>query len=575
MACEICQSTSEHYSNSVQPCSHQLEDGTDASKIKYTGPDLECLDEKSGVNLETLLKKIDGIVCGGEGVDWSTFDYSCLEDDFTITSAETFAEAISAFVCQFREDYDNYVANNSFNSTGITTTINNVLNPNFAPSCGTVGITSSDTLKSAVQKLINRLCVVDGILSPSAADWNQCELVSPVPTTLNAAFNILINWHCQTQAAIEDIITTGTTLPTFNNESTCLPSPGSSDTLYDTILKIRTVLCALPEFDESEIVWPSCIPEPTDSSLTNIVQAILDPLNTAYQRRIVSVDSSLTLTLDSTSSTCGGYKLGVNPASGLTDRLVAVSSTGTPNYLQNVLLQGTNITFVDNGNTLTVNAAPSDHLVLAGGTSDPPGKLVDKIRENITGDPAITLQPLLDGSGSNSNLYIQPTVDWDVAANSILSAIENNTTLYNFFCTLACGCQPCTTSQGVSKVYIKVNNNHSDAITVLTSLTQNNPTLSFYNGTNIIAGAASFTTGQYTSTSAISPLTASLSIKNDYSATLTYEIKVYDDITNVGVLNSSTLTGNIAAGNTLNFNSFSFGDYKASYRVEITYDIAP
>ncbi len=555
MACDNCESSTPQ---SYQPTNDKTNCGSNASDILYTGSALACLDVASNTKLDVILSKINAAVCTSPAtIPWNTFDYGCIADSSDITSVQIFAETLSSYICTFRDLY------NTFTTATITAdiaTINNsinALNNLNLTSCAAVGVGGTDHLSVVITKILTNLCAMNVAVDISTANWSSCYTVSPAPTSIVNGFNTLIAQICALKTQVSGSITS---LPTFNNIGSCLGGTlTGTDTLYDTVTKIRTKLCTLPTYDPTTITWASCIASPGSSStLQDALNLIISRANSAYTLRVNTFDPTyFTVTQTSTGNACSGYNITLANPSGLTDRLVALNGgDSSPNYLLSKMTAGANIVFdtTTTPGTVIIKATTSDdHKVLASSSDTVPGTLDSKFQN----------QPDASGSLSYSQIYnattkkvdITPTIDFIALMTNAMETIDTNTTLFTMFNNLVCKTTPCpstttttTTASGVAHVIGLIDNQTDSSIKVGVVFGQNSPSVTWYNAPLLgMAPSSSIVTGAYTVTSSANPLIGFITLYNNDTDNHTYAIYVRD-ASNVAIPGSSTFTGTIIGG---------------------------
>jgi len=578
MSCTSCSGTVYNYLSPYSPCTSypgNCINTTDASCIVYSGPALTCSNVPSSSTLQAALQALDTAICAGISINWGSFNYSCIPAlcNCTINSAQTFAEAVSAQFCNLNTAYTNFTGVvYPAAIASINTQINAINNPGLT-SCSTVGVINTDTLNGTLTKILSNLCTVNTDITTNlaTANWSQCLSVGSNPTTLLAAVNTLLDQICQVKASIPSAVT----LPTFNNVGSCLSSPGTSDTLSDTVIKIRTLLCTLPTFDHTAITF-GCVTPGTD--LQSTIQNIITDLNADTENAITQVDGNFTLTAVASDDPCAGKKLSFTGTLNQ-DRLVALNNTdSSPGTLVQKLAAGNNIT-LDNGvlnaGMMTITAAGPDGKVLAATGDTVSGYLIDKL--NMVPDVSNIISWSEFYNSSTHKLDVTPVINSVTQATNVLNTILGDPSLLAMFCAMACNCQPCTTTTstttGVPAATLSASiqntsgSGHDMAVEI--SFTQLSPTVAWFDsGATVIANGASITTGAYTIT-ASTPVTGTLVMKNNNQTTLTYNVTVVDSLNNP-VPGSTTLSGTLATTAALTTNPFTYGTSPSNYKLIIT-----
>ena len=105
MACTNCTQTTASITGFVPAnCTEPTSCFLDAGCVVYTGPALNCADIATNDALDTILQKIDPLLCAATG-DYSTYNTFCLAP---ITTQKEFVESISEFVCDLRDEFDEF-----------------------------------------------------------------------------------------------------------------------------------------------------------------------------------------------------------------------------------------------------------------------------------------------------------------------------------------------------------------------------------------------------------------------------------------------------------------------------------
>lgn len=427
------------------PCAILL----DTTCVAYTGPDLTCIGATTNTCLELIIQKIDAQLCTVIG-DYSGFDLGCLRADYTINTAQQFAESVSDYVCTFRTDFDTFVDTTFVDyQADVDARFDNLEVAGFT-SCVTVGIVPADTLRQTLVKLSGNLCnVLASFAAIPTANWSQCFTVLVPPTTLVGALNVLLDQICQVAAA------TGVVIPTFNNIGSCLPTPGASDSLVDTIIKIRTRLCQTPTFSAANLAVSTCVQFSGSSTLEDVIDAQNSAIDQVSQASITAITSAFTLTPVDVLEPCLGMELGLNTS--VVDRRVALDNADlTPGTLFDKVVAGTNVTLdfgILNAGKLTISATggvPADEKTKATALDPSAGFLDAKLIGGTNGGLTISATPTV----TNDQIQIMPNIDFNVLVNLIFDEIEADDDLRDRFCAIVASCpSPCDAPSGISVSY--------------------------------------------------------------------------------------------------------------------------
>lgn len=328
--------------------------------ICYTGPDLTCSTIHTADTLTVALQKIDIQICSAIG-DYSNYQFHCLTAFYgqAITTEAQFVDAITSYVCDTTAELVAFTGTTfpTYQST-VTEQFNAVTVPEIT--CSIAGVTSSDNLNTILTKYCTAFNTLHTAIDLSSVTWNNCFVVSSTPTTIAQGFSTVLSQICQLQA------TSGAVLPTFNNTTTCLASPGTADTLVATIGKIITRLCQTATFNALTPTW-GCVTTATD--LQSAIQNILTPLNVLIKNN-ASYSSDFVITQNDNSNVCAGIHVALaTPIN--QDRLVAATTgDSSPGTLIQKLTPGTNIglDFTTTPGQIIINA--TNNATFSGITSD-------------------------------------------------------------------------------------------------------------------------------------------------------------------------------------------------------------
>lgn len=551
------------YVYSGGPCTTSVSSsGTyDSSLIMYTGANLTSIGVESNTDLQTILGNINTAVGTISGTAWGTFDYGCVETSPAIETAQEFAEAISAYACTLNTTVDTFI-NTTYaaDKTALEANITAIDEPELT-SCSFLGIIPTDNISAILTKLSTGVCSISDSINPSSANWNQCFTTSPLPTTITAAFNVVIDRICDIYNDLSGV----EALPTFNNTNTCLPTPTTTDSLYDTVVKIRDYACELPTYDIDNITWTTCIPNPNPSGgpdLESTIQTLLDYLNIANSLRVVNWDNTyFDVDYNNPSDPCSGYAVTLQSGLGFEDKLVALDAgDASPNYLLTKMLAGDNISFdtITTPGSVTIDSTAADIYVKANSGDAAAGYLIDKIDGQADATSAISL--VESYNATSDKVDITPTINYGNLVTQILNYINTNGTAYSTLQTIICSMQPCPdgTERTISGI-IEIASG-SASVEYNLEFTQTSPTLAMYNSGDVAAaGGTTFNTGAYAVTSADAAVSGTLTlINNDIGNSLPYYIYVTDSV-GTPIAGSSTQLGSITASGTLEINPFVYG----------------
>jgi hypothetical protein len=423
---------------------------TDASCIYYTGPNLTCSTITTNDSLDVILQKIDPLLCAATG-NYSEYNTYCLAP---IATQQQFVESISQFVCDTRTDLDTFI-DTTFPAyqTAVDTRFDALEVPGIT--CASASVISTDTLQQVLTKYCTKFASIDTLLNVSSADWSQCYVVSPAPTTPTQGFDVLIDQICLLKTAVES----GTaSLPTFNNVGSCLPAPlTATDTLVDTVNKIKTRLCQTGTVDTTTLSW-GCVTQPTGAqnlqdSLQNIltrIQAIAQTLPTVFDA------GDFTVTNVDNGNLCLGKNVALATPS-TQDRFVASTALDlSPGTLQAKVTAGTNITldFVTTPGQMIINStavASSNYQVKINSGDTTPGYLADKI---VGGAMSCGLQVIASSDLTNEQIVLNISLDPVDLFQCLIDALSEEPTLKDSLCAAIATCpSPCDAPSNVVVTY--------------------------------------------------------------------------------------------------------------------------
>lgn len=562
MSCSSCgNNTPITYYYNGTPCTTNTNqsNGIDSINVMYTGQILGAINVNPNTNLQEILSSINASIAGISGIDWGSFNYSCIPGP--ITNAQQFAEGISSFVCSSNSQFEDFV-NTTFPQSlqSITDDIDALNSPNIT-SCSFIGIGPTDDLNTIVDKLQIAVCTLYTDSNPSSANWNACFSTPVLPTNITEGFNVLLSQICSIKTDVSGL----EPLPTFDNTNTCLPSPTTTDSLVKTVTGIRNILCSQPTFNIDDLVWTNCIPNPNiggGADLISALQAIITPLSSTFQNRVVTWDNSFfDVSLSDPSSPCSGFNVSVQSGVGLTDELVALNaSDANPGYLLDKMLQGSNIDFdtTTTPGSVIINSTAEDVFVKANAADTSSGYLIDKVDGKADASGAISISETYNTVTDKVDLT--PSINYGILTTQILDIITNNGTLYSQLQSIFCSMTPCPTGDERSiSGQISVAPG-SDPVEFILEFDQGNPLLAMYNSASVSAtGGTVITTGAYQVTSAASSVAGTVTLQNlNPGAALPYQIYVTDLVGN-SIAGSSSQTGSIPASGVLTIDPFIYG----------------
>lgn len=404
--------------------------------VYYLGPNLTCSGIETGETVEVAIQKIDAQICSAIG-DYSSYQFHCLTAWFgeTITQESQFVDAITAYACEITETLEQFtgVTFPAFQSE-IESDIEDIATPTIT--CVSAGVTSLDSLQTILTKYCTKFGQIDTAISISGVDWDECLTVVSPPTTIAGAFSLVVDQICQVAAL------TGAALPTFNNLSTCLASPGAADSLISTVGKIITRLCLSPTYDGDNITW-GCVEEPADNeSIEDGIQNIITGLNTSLQALPTFDGGDFTVTATNPSDPCAGVTVALATPLNQDRFVAATASDASPSTLQGKITAGTNITldFVTTPGQMIINGATTalDYKVKASSGDTSP----DFLDQKLDGSSAagITVSPIYNAFTEKVDITL--SVNESTLLDLLLDELIPGTALYDKFCEKVALC-PC------------------------------------------------------------------------------------------------------------------------------------
>ena len=417
----------------------------DSKCVIYTGANLTCSGVNTNDTVEVAIQKINTKLCTTIG-DYSTYNYNCLTP---VTTEAAFVAAITAHACTTRTSLTTF--------TGTTfptyqTTVNNRFVAIEVPgiTCSSASVTNTDTLQQVLNKYCTKFGSIDTKIDISGITWNTCYGTS-TPTSIKDGFVAVLDQICQTKALI-----TVSSLPTFNNIGSCLASPGATDSLVDTIGKIKTRLCLSPTFDINALTW-SCITKPssTTTDLQGAFQSVLTKID-ILSAKIPNFSSDFTVNNVSDGQPCLGKTIALAQSLNV-DRFVASNSGDTsPGTLADKLQAGTGmgLDYTTTPGKVILNAAPSSQgKVYANTVDDTLGFLDQKMQGK--GSPDGILNLITVYNGATKKVDINPTIDTTVLLESLLYLLETDSVLKARFCAIVASCPSgCAAPQNPQATYI-------------------------------------------------------------------------------------------------------------------------
>lgn len=429
----------------AQPCCEQP---TDATCVEYTSTPLSCLGGTEIQKLDEILQRIDIRICeltGGTD-PYGDFELLCLEP---VTTARDFAERTAAMLCQVRTTLLNFI-NNLYpvDLMAIKAEITDLNKAGFDKSCSGLNIVRADTISMVLSKLAEAICALELTTSDlSQVDWDKCVTISQAPSSIQEGFNFILQQLCTLQDA-----GTSTHLPSFDNTGSCLAAPSITDSLQETIMKIRSHLCSLPTFSVTALP-NTCVSLSGITTLEQSLSKILTQLDNLSRNSIRQVDNSQFSIADADATQpCQGKRLVLTGTVQGTDRMVAVNAADTvPGTLEQKISAGTGIAVDANAvpGKLTITTTQIiDYRVKTHETDSTPGYLSQKMI-GAPGEVNVTVTPVTD------QLEVRASIDYSIVIDRLFDILETDADLKARFCALVASCpSPCTPPTNVEAIAV-------------------------------------------------------------------------------------------------------------------------
>ena len=430
-------------------CDSQFTSSTNS--VVYDGPNLPCTLVQTGESLNTVLSKFDAIICQATG-DYSTYNTFCLDDVTPITTEKQFVENISNFVCSLKATVDLFQGTTfPAYQTSVDARFDAIEQPNIT--CPSAGVTSANSLTTVLGKYCVKFSQIDTSLNISTVNWAQCFSVPVTPTTIAQGFDLLVDQICQVATGAQ------VTLPTFNNVGSCLPGVlTTTDTLEDTVNKIKTKVCTQPTFDINALTW-TCVTKPSvvTTDLQAAFQTVLSELATIKQNFPTFDLADFGVANVDNSNTFLGKLITISGAVS-TDEFVKASPLDTlPGTLQDKLFAGTNISldYASIAGKVIINATGSgstDEKVKSYLGDPTAGFLNDKV---TGGSDSYGLTISTNLNITTNQVEIIPAIDTETLIINILNQIKDDDALRALFCEIVGLCpSPCGGAQNVQVVQL-------------------------------------------------------------------------------------------------------------------------
>lgn len=416
----------------------------DAACVFYTGTAGPCSGIATNDSLEVALQKIDEKLCQTLG-DFSGYNFNCLTAWWgtTITNQATFVNAITGYACQITTALNTFINTTFTNYASVVNDrLDNVENPNIE--CTSAGVNAGDNLGLLLEKYCSKFDDIDVALDISDVVFDNCLTVISAPSTISEAFQLIADQICI-------LNNSGTSLPTFDNTGSCLADTGSTDSLEDTVIKLRDRVCLAPTWDAAPINW-GCVTQPSDATdLGTAIQNILTNLNALTVVK-PTYSADFVITAVNPLNNCEGVHVALATPINQDRFVAATAGDSSPGTLQSKLVAGTGITLDFSTPTqVTINGAAGagDHKVLANSADDTPGFLDQKL--NGSSVYGVSLSPSYNSGTKQVDLLlaINPETLFDI----LLDQLTVGSDLYLKFCAAIANCpSPCDAPTNVQAI---------------------------------------------------------------------------------------------------------------------------
>lgn len=391
-----------------------------SSDIIYTGPSLSTLNIPTGTNYEDVIILINEFLQEGLTIDvqdWSIA--SCIDHEGTIRSV---VEGMSEEICSVISSVDSKI-NNGFNSLDIT-------HKTFSyEECD--GSISSKTLSFFAQSVTRDVCDVNDYVSIQGVDWTAAGFsVLNNPSNIKESFDEIIR-----QLKLVKDNSGGTANITVDTTSSCLPTKGSSTPVATAVGELISAYCS-DKFDTNELDTRACIDTSSVTGIMDMFNLVTDEIQDLITKTHTFDDDYFETVPNS--GACSGSNVTLKDTFVSDTHKVSLDNLSAPDYLDQLIGSGTNVTVVKTGGKLVISSSNTDNKVSAG-PSSVPGDLgsVLNVSSVVNG---LSLSKLLVGD----QLVVKPVFDDSLFVDYILTVIQNNPVLLNKLCNITCQCDGCS-----------------------------------------------------------------------------------------------------------------------------------
>ena len=245
--------------------------------IYYSGNNITCgITATNGDNLDVIINRLATAICNVTPADlaWATFNYQCLREDGTLTSAgpsnittgKEFAEAVSIALCSLATASDvtpniTIAGTCSTYFSGLTpgtSTLVDILDDFIVKLCALNAQNDTSTVTTACSAGLWTSVPAAGSTLGTWVNWIKTNVCS-LTTTLQGRVTSLETFESNLYTFVGD-----STLSLIDNSTSCISGSGSDD-LLTTIGLIKSKLCsidslvsAIPDLANITLPWTSC-----------------------------------------------------------------------------------------------------------------------------------------------------------------------------------------------------------------------------------------------------------------------------------------------------------------------------
>lgn len=396
MSCKDCSTSNVSFfpvlNQGVSPCSTgDCESTIDSKCVIYSGATLNVINPSS-LDIETIIIKINDILANlGDGViNWEEIDTRCLGGT---SSLYDFILNVINSLCDLEETVSGIEESASSFESSTDDRLVLLEVPNIT-TCGTLGLTSVDTLQQVLTKLKNAICANKTALDISGITWDVCGFSTTPPASIKTAFVSILEMICSIKNSLPEI----DSLPTFDNRD-CL-NGSAIDNLETTIDLLKIAVCEIDGSFNAALLDFECVSSGGDLQTT--IQNIITAVSDVEKGLITAIDTNYFELVDvGSSGSCLGKKL--NFIYPITDENVAIDNTDTPGYL------------------------------------------IDKLE-------GLNSLISIDVTKVGTKLRISASIDDEAFISHILNTININSTLKNLFCSIVCESADCAPSSLTTSV---------------------------------------------------------------------------------------------------------------------------